>query len=69
MEVLDRKLSSLTYLLCDALQDVNLMNWTLQRVVDGKTKIVFKFPPNAVLKFGKTIKVSVQLFCFLLLSS
>jgi hypothetical protein len=39
------------------LQDVNLMNWTLQRSVDNKPRIVFKFPPNAVIKLGKTLKV------------
>ncbi|KAK7478461.1 hypothetical protein BaRGS_00030307, partial [Batillaria attramentaria] len=37
-------------------KDVNLMNWSLQRVLDNKRKIVYKFPPNAVIKNGKTLK-------------
>lgn len=40
-----------------SLQDVNLMNWSLQRLLDNKRKIVYKFPPNAVIKLGKTLKV------------
>ena len=54
---------------CDVFQDVNLMNWSLQRTVDNKRKIIFKFPPNAVIKIGKTIKVSVLLFLFKVLSA
>nr|KAG5693148.1 hypothetical protein BaRGS_035346 [Batillaria attramentaria] len=38
-------------------KDVNLMNWSLQRVLDNKRKIVYKFPPNAVIKNGKTLKI------------
>ncbi|PVD21889.1 hypothetical protein C0Q70_17692 [Pomacea canaliculata] len=38
-------------------KDVNLMNWSLQRLLDNKRKIVYKFPPNAVIKLGKTLKI------------
>lgn len=43
-------------------KDMNLMNWCVQRVVDNKRKIVYKFPPNAVVKYGKTLKIWAAAF-------
>ncbi|XP_076455321.1 70 kDa neurofilament protein-like [Babylonia areolata] len=38
-------------------KDVSLMNWSLQRVVDNKRTINYKFPTTAVVKLGKTLRI------------
>ena len=38
-------------------KDISMTNWVLKRRVDSKDEIVFKFPPNLVLKANKTVRI------------